>query len=86
MYAEKICEYIRITYADMFKDGKYREAFTEKRIVSRDEDANLEKKSVDKIISKSQGFIAIMDDRREVWGRPANAVQVKPFKFFFGKS
>jgi hypothetical protein len=23
-----------------------------------------------------------MDDRREVWGRPANAVSVKYFKFF----
>jgi hypothetical protein len=23
-----------------------------------------------------------MDDRREVWGRPANAVSVKFFKFF----
>lgn len=70
MYAESICDHIRSSYTELFADGSQSEAFTQNRIVSRDEDSNLEKKSLNNIISKSEGFIAIMDDRREVWGRP----------------
>lgn len=36
------------------------------RIVSRDEDPNLLKKSLDFIIPKTRDFMLILDDRRDV--------------------
>lgn len=80
-YAQSACKYIRTAYEDLFEGDKYKLAFTPSRIVSRDEDNNLEKKSFDKILSKEH-CVAIMDDRRDVWGAPDNAVFVKFFKFF----
>lgn len=34
------------------------------------------------MILKKSGYVVIMDDRREVWGRPPNAIFVKYFKYF----
>lgn len=80
LYAEEVCRAVKKKYGDILEGTKN---FMPHRIVSRDEDPNLSKKSLDFIIPKNRDFMLILDDRRDVWNHSPLCVFTRPFLYFY---
>ncbi|KAJ1018361.1 hypothetical protein NDA18_006516 [Ustilago nuda] len=54
------------------------------RIVSRNENGSLVRKSLDKLFPMDHSMVVIIDDREDVWNKSPNLLQVVPYEFFVG--
>ncbi|SOV08846.1 uncharacterized protein UDID_04690 [Ustilago sp. UG-2017a] len=54
------------------------------RIMSRDENGSLVRKSLDKLFPMDHSMVVIIDDREDVWSKSPNLLQVVPYEFFVG--
>ncbi|GJJ71154.1 RNA polymerase II subunit A C-terminal domain phosphatase [Entomortierella parvispora] len=61
-------------------DGKYFGG----RILSRDENSSMTKKSISRLFPCSKSMVVIIDDRADVWGSSPNLVNVHPYEYFVG--
>ncbi|SNX81916.1 related to FCP1 - TFIIF interacting component of CTD phosphatase [Melanopsichium pennsylvanicum] len=54
------------------------------RILSRDENGSLVRKSLNRLFPVDHSMVVIIDDREDVWGRSPNLLPVLPYEFFVG--
>lgn len=54
------------------------------RILSRDENGSLTRKSLNRLFPVDHSMVVIIDDRDDVWQRSPNLVSVPPYEFFVG--
>lgn len=64
---------------------KDKNAFTPSRIITRDEDPDLEKKSLNNILPTRQENLVVMDDLGSVWNYSAAVLYTVPYHYFFKK-
>ena len=80
IYAEWVCKAIRKKYSHLLENTKH---FTNTRILSRDDDPILHKKSMNNIVPKKTEPFLILDDRRDVWDHSPHCVYTKEYFYFF---
>ncbi|CBQ67995.1 related to FCP1-TFIIF interacting component of CTD phosphatase [Sporisorium reilianum SRZ2] len=54
------------------------------RILSRDENGSLVRKSLSRLFPVDHSMVVIIDDREDVWSRSPNLLPVLPYEFFVG--
>lgn len=54
------------------------------RILSRDENGSLVRKSLSRLFPVDHSMVVIIDDREDVWNRSPNLLPVLPYEFFVG--
>ncbi|SOV01502.1 related to FCP1 - TFIIF interacting component of CTD phosphatase [Ustilago sp. UG-2017a] len=54
------------------------------RILSRDENESLVRKSLNRLFPVDHSMVVIIDDREDVWSRSPNLLPVVPYEFFVG--
>lgn len=54
------------------------------RILSRDENGSLVRKSLTRLFPVDHSMVVIIDDREDVWSRSPNLLPVLPYEFFVG--
>ena len=62
------------------------DSFKLNRIISRDEDPNLNTKNIFSILPHSTEYHLIMDDRRDVWSNSENWYFTVPYNYFIRKA
>ncbi|KAF9947112.1 Carboxy-terminal domain (CTD) phosphatase, partial [Modicella reniformis] len=61
-------------------DGK----FFSQRILSRDENSSMTKKTIERLFPCDTSMVVVIDDRADVWQYSPNLVKVHPYEYFVG--
>ena len=61
-------------------------AFQTHRIISRNEDGNLERKSLEKILPSKKEYHLILDDRRDVWNNSPSWYFTREYFYFLRRN
>lgn len=98
IYADEICRWVRAQWAGdpqpyefttwhepPQKFLKHTECFVPFRVVSRNEDTNLDTKSMQNILPNRTEYHLILDDRRDVWANSPSWFYTRDYFYFFKK-